>query len=448
MIHRAILVLTHEIYFGKFYKLYQSLLKNQWRDYEFLREQQNYALERMIKYCYEEIPYYRELFDSLHLKPEDIKLVEDLPRLPVLTKDIIKKNWGKFYPKSIGKIRYLERSTGGTTGVPFRYRQDEYDRALSLALRYRGWSYAGYKLGDKLVIVGGSSILPRLNSKLARITEAYIKNAKFLSAFDMSDSNLRKYVKIINSFKPRFIYGYASALYFLSRWIVENSVSIWRPRAIFTTSEKLYDYMRSSIELAFNCEVFDNYGLNDGGVSAFECDRHEGLHVDMERSVMEIVNEEGYPIEKGEGRILATSLYNYSMPFLRYDTGDWGVVDKKMCACNRGLPLIKEIKGRTVDVFVTPEGTYVHGWYFLRLFRHIFNLYPNSLKEYQVIQKGVKEILIKVVPSFKFRSEVLNEIEKIIKAKSSEWHVEFEIVDYIERTASGKFKFIKSELKM
>ena len=200
--------------------------------------------------------------------------------------------------------------------------------------------------------------------------------------------------------------------------------------------------MRAQIEDVFGCDVYNTYGLNDGGVHAFECREHKGLHIPTERSIMEVVNENGEQLTNGDGKILATSLYNYSMPFIRYDTGDLGTITDQACSCGRGYKLLKDVVGRSVDIFVTPDGTNIHGWFFL----YVFWKYSKGIKEYQVVQEKLDKIVIRIVRDESVNDIQLDKIRETIMEKSKEWVVEFKFVESIDRTKSGKYKFIINEL--
>jgi phenylacetate-CoA ligase len=426
----------------RFYSLYKKYCNNQWLDYKELKEKQENQLKKIIEYAYNNVPYYKKLFDSNYISQRSIKTTDDLTKLPILSKSEIKSNWEMLKPVRLNSIHYYKGSTGGTTGTPFEYRLDRYNRLLGLVLIYRGWSKAGYQLGDKTVFIGGASIdIGKSNFLHTKIHEIG-RHVKKLSSFDMTPKEMLRFTKIINSFKPKFIRGYASSIYFFSQWIRKNNIPIHHPKGVITTSDKLYDKMRSGIQNTFQCDVYDNYGLSDGALGAFECSQHRGLHIDTERSVLEVVDDKGEKLNNGVGRVIATSLYNYSMPFIRYDTGDVAEITEDDCTCGRGHRLLKDIVGRTVDIFKTPEGKYVHGWFFL----YIFWDYGKGIKEYQVSQVSERNIVIKIVPEKNFDYSIVSIIEKIIKDKSKKWNVEFEYVDEIRRTASGKFKFIINEL--
>lgn len=422
-------------------------MEDQWKSYEELKKEQERQLWNMLNFCYEYVPYYHNLFKNLNVTPNDIKTVEDLEKIPILTKETIKKNWEEFKPTNLNKISYYNRSTGGSTGTPFKYRITKYERFLDGATIYKGWGYAGYKLGDKMVFLGGTSIgvgtMQTPFKKLEKKIHETVRNIKMLSSFDMSEEDMRQYVKIINSFRPMYLYGYASALHFFSKWIEERDISIHQPNGIFTTAEKLFPHMRTGMIDVFGCDVYDTYGLNDGGVHAFECSEHSGLHITTERSIMEVVDGNGGQLESGEGRILATSLYNYAMPFIRYDTGDLGHIIDDVCSCGRESKLLKEVVGRSVDFLITPEGKNVHGWFFL----YIFWEYCKGIKEYQVVQEKLDTIVIKIVPEDDFDEKQLDKIRGIIRKRSDGWDVEFKFVDVVEKTEAGKHKFIINNIK-
>lgn len=441
MLRKSIFKLAHFVPAPDFWKVYRRLQENQWRPYEELKAEQDEQLRKIIVFSYENVPYYTKLFNRLGIIPSDIQKSEDLQILPILTKEIIKENWYDFIPKNLDKMKYDNRATGGTTGTPLKYRVSKEQRILAGCLLYRGWSYGGYEPGDKMVFLAGSSLGANVKTKFGKFIQETARNLKKLSSFDMSEKEMMDYVQIINNFKPKFIRGYASSIYFLSEWILKNDLNIFIPKAVFTTSEKLYPYMRLSISKAFKCDVFDGYGLFDGGISANECNHHSGLHIDTEGAIMEIIDDNGKQLINGEGTVLATSLHNYALPFIRYNTGDLAAISIESCKCGRKLQLLKYVIGRSVDFLITPEGKNVHGWFFDYIQKTIY-----GIKEYQVVQDSLEKINFKIVRDKDFDQNAPNKISEFIRQKSSNWMVEVEFVDKIERTGAGKFKFIINNL--
>ena len=439
--NRSLFILAHQIGDKSFYSSYKRVRQSQWKPYSDQKKDQEKQLRYMINFAYKNVPYYHKMFNQLKLEPSEIRTIEDLEKLPILTKDVIKNNWEEFKPANLNTMKYSLEPTGGSTGTPFKFRMSRYDRFLSGAMLYRGWGYAGYELGDRMVFLAGSALGVGVNSFIVKKAHEISRNIRKLSSFDMSNEDMQHYAKTINSFKPEFIRGYASSINFFANFIEENNVEINTPRAVFTTAEKLMPHMRKNIENAFGCDVYDNYGLNDGGVGSYECTEHNGLHIDTERSIMEVVDDSGTQLENGVGGILATSLYNFVMPFIRYNTGDMGDIVSDICGCGRGSKLLKEVIGRQQEMLQTPEGKFIHGEFFTHIFWEI-----NGVKEFQIVQNKLDTLIIKMVLEENFDEKQLETISELIKNKSAEWEVKYEYVDKIERTNSGKYKFIINEL--
>lgn len=442
MFSRNMFILGHQLGDRNFHYTYKNLLKSQWKPYSDQKFYQEKQLKIMIDFVYKNVPFYHKLFRELNLTVSDIKRIEDLEKLPIITKDTIRDNWVDFTPVNLSSMKYNSQATGGSTGTPLQYRLLKADRFLNATLLYRGWGHGGYKLADRMIFLAGSSINNRAKSNLVTKGHEITRNIKKLSSFDMSEYEMNKYVNVFNTFQPKFIRGYASSIYFYAKWLHDNNITLHLPNAVFTTSEKLLPNMREMIGNTFNCDVFDGYGLNDGGVSAFECPEHNGLHIDTERSIMEVVDDNGCQVEEGVGRILATSLHNYAMPFIRYDTGDIGHIITDTCGCGRGSKLLKEVIGRQHEMLQTPEGKFVHGAFFNSyMFAKI-----KGIIEFQVVQQSLEKLIVNIVVEEHFDEKELDTIRAIIKNKSEGWVVEIRFVDRIERTKSGKYKFIISEI--
>lgn len=440
ILNRLLFILSHEIMYLGFYKLYQQLLRNQWNAFSHLRNQQNRALKEIIRYSYDNIPFYKVHFDETGVKPREINRVEDLVNIPPITKEDILKNKDLF-ETSLAYHKHYIRNTGGTTGTPLRYRISHVDRFLQAGLLYRGWSAAGYKLGDKMLFLAGSSLIPNMSSKIRTAIHELTRNIKFYSSFNMSQKKLSSILSKIHTWKPKFIRGYPSAINEFAKYIDNKDEATPELHAIFTTSEKLFDRMRQKIEEAFHASVFDAYGANDGGISTFECE-HGNIHVDMERSVLEVVDEKNKQIDEGRGSVIATSLHNYAMPFIRYKIGDEVIASKNRCDCGRGLPLLKEVIGRSVSILLTPDGAKIHGWFFLYLFWEI----GEAIKQYKVVQKTLYEIDIFIIPGKTFTQDVIDYIRNVVHKKCPGWNLRFLIVEDIPRPSSGKLIFIDSHV--
>ncbi len=438
---KAIFRVAHELQKPGFFSLYRYLMKNQWRPREVLLDEQNDRLKRIIRFSYDHIPFYRQRFKERGILPSDIQVVADLQKIPPLTREEIIENKDTILP--IGsRIRYSTRTTGGTTGNPMTYLISHEDRFLSGALLYRGWSGSGYSLGNRMMALAGSSLIENTSSRMRVRINELTRNLRFASAFKMSHENMLKYVHLVNSFKPAFLRGYPTALDEFADFIEKEGVAVRQLKGILTTSEKLYPHVRGHLQQVFNCNVFDGYGANDGGIGAYEYEC-QNLHIDTERSVLEVVDDDDQQVADGEGRVLATNLSNYAMPLLRYELGDQVVVTDEECECGRGLPMLKEVLGRTVSIIYTPTGASVHGWFF----QHVFMRVGEQVKRYRIVQETKEQLEIDIVPGNGFGDHTIQQIRNLVSHTCSSWTLNFHIVDDIPKAASGKSIYIESKVR-
>ena len=139
----------------------------------------------------------------------------------------------------------------------------------------------------------------------------------------------------------------------------------------FVTSERLYDHQRAEIAQGFGCTVANGYGGRDAGFIAHECPQR-GMHLSAEDIIVEIIDADGTVLPPGQaGEIVVTHLATRDFPFIRYRTGDQGILDHATCPCGRGLPLLKEIQGRSTDFVVAHDGTVMHGLALIYILRDL-----------------------------------------------------------------------------
>ncbi len=347
LIRRILMKNSAEVVYPGFARMLKQIKFNERLPFAERIKTQETALKQLVMHGFNNVPYYQELSKKLDIKPQDIKTIQDLSYLPILTREDVKENINGFIYKNDKK--HKNSRTGGTTGKPLQFTISNDSNYRGTALLYNGWSRAGYQLGDKLLLFAGGSIVskPDMRSKIANLTRNYHSE----TSFNITDEKLEIICKYIISKKPLYIRGYASAITILADYFLANGYKNHSIKAVFTTAEPLLMSQRDIISTAFQAPVFDNYGLQDGGVSAYECDEHNGMHIDTFRSIMEICDENGCPVPFGtEGRIIATDLYNYAFPFIRYDTGDLAVADNTPCPCGNTSPRLIKITGRSADV--------------------------------------------------------------------------------------------------
>jgi phenylacetate-CoA ligase len=231
----------------------------------------------------------------------------------------------------------------------------------------------------------------------------------------------------------------------LARFVQREKIAISAQSAIITSAGTLTPIARETIEEVFQCRVFDRYGSREVSDIAGECVMHRGLHVFPWGCYVEIVDDAGNRLPAGaEGNIVVTSLSNFAMPLIRYQIGDRGSLSANSpCPCGRHWQILEKISGRNDDIFLMQDGTQIEGGYFGML------LYSRPwVEKCQVIQKNYSSILFRIKKSEQsYEPEELIDIKsKVQKLMGKDCQVDFEFVDNIPASPSGKFRYILSEI--
>ncbi len=430
-------------------KRLEELEGTQWWPREKILALQDERLRKLIRYAYDNVPYYRRVFEQRGLKPEDIATSGDLIKLPILTKQLIRNNFSDLVAARFPKKELMPFVTGGSTGEPLRFykTRDDYlgwDTAAGL----RAYKWAGYEVGEQLALFWGRHPHLSIADSIARTTRHFVQRVELFDALTMSEQELPRFAKRLACFEGGFIKGYPSAIYLMAHYLEKEGKPAIRPKAIITTGEELYDFQRGLFSKVFGCETYSYYSINEVDAIASECPEHSGYHVSAEHAIVEIVDDADKLVSVGEeGRILVTSLHNYGMPFIRYDVGDIGVISDKVCPCGRGLPLLTAIKGRVSDFIFTRSGGCIPGvavnWAFFA------NL---GIEQFQILQESYEKVMVKIVLAKGYHQEHVNEVvHKIVRQFKSElgedMDIVIELVARIPPTRIGKRRLVISNVK-
>ena len=319
---------------------------------------QEAKLRKLVEHCYEHVPYYTKLFDRLGLKPEDIRTREDLQKLPILTKQIIRDNYQDLKSTDAPTSRLVKSSTGGSTGTPLQFYKDAQEWSGQKAATLRAWEWYGLHLGDKIFTLAGSSIVKKKKKISAKnvYDQVIMRNYKHNSA-DVSDSCMQQHYDSLMALKPKAIRGYGSSLYIFARFIEKMSLPVCPVKVVLTTGEVLIPEYRRKLEEVFGAPVYDEYGAGDGGILSHECIQKAGLHIEETLCVIEITDKEGDPLPDGKtGYVITTDLENYVFPFLRYQVGDMAYIKPGECPCGRHSRRFGEVLGRAGRLVYNKQG--------------------------------------------------------------------------------------------
>lgn len=414
--------------------LYQ-LMRSQWKSFDQLKAIQDNKLRAMISYAYENVSFYQDKFNKAGVLPGDINTVEDLPKLPVTTKQEIKDGFpSRMIARGVDIKKCWLPHTSGSTGTPMTVAYDESAEDFQKAVALRPNISCGQGYFDKWVTFTD----PRHITSKKLFQYFGLFNPTRISLFE----SLENQISLLQEIKPRILEAYPSHLYTLTRKIEELGAAV-NPRIIFTTAELMDSRTREYVETILSAPIYDQFGGVELGRTAWQCPMREGYHIDTEAVVMEFVKD-GQQVAQGEtGEIVYTGLYNYAMPLIRYASGDMGKMANRMCSCGRGLPLMEMILGRKDDFLVGSNGSLVTPITMDLIFKNMM-----EIDECRVIQESMNLIIVQVVSKKPLNSNLLTEIDSGIKAVlGKDTVVKIKQVKKLEKDNSGKLRKVISKVK-
>lgn len=417
----------------------EELRKKQWNGLQINKKKQAKKLYNLVKYAENNIPYYRDIIRNKKISYSRKTIFQDIKKLPVLTKEDIDKNFDSLINKN---IKSCTNTSGGSTGKQVTFLQTAHMYDYDAATTSLSKEWAGRKEGELIIKLWGSERdALKGGSGWKGFLVRNFTNVILLNTYLMTEEDILNHISTINKKRPKILVAYADCAFEVAQFILDNNIKVYSPTAIITSAGTLFPKFRQIIQQAFQCPVFDRYGSREVGGVAFECNKHNGLHVNIFNHYVEILDNKLRDVKKegAKGEIYVTSLHNYAMPLIRYRIEDIGQVTNKKCACGRGLPLIKKIEGR-VGYTIRTKHSSVSSTALTTTF-----YYPKSIKRYQVIQNK-NNFLIKIEVRDKRQwqkdqKELLLKLQKLLKGTK----IEFRIVNKIHPTKSGKFLFFINE---
>lgn len=431
---KRILKNRYSQHFWNYLNDYES--RNEWT-YEQLILYREEKLQRMIKHCYETVPYYKNLFDEKGINYKEIKSVDDLAVLPILTKDVVKNKLSDFISKAIPRSKLKIHPTGGTTGSGLSFYTTDEEEAEQWAVWWRYRRNLGIEFDMWCGNFGGKTVVP-IDNKKAPFWRYNIPGKQvFFSGYHINERNAPYYAEEINKRNIKWLHGYPSNLANLASCLLANRIEL-KIKYVTIGSENLYDYQRDLILKAFNTMPYQHYGLTEGVANISQ--RKDGnLYVDEDFSVVEFI-----PRGESSYSIIGSSLSNWAMPLLRYDTGDQAIIDKSKSRHNDiGGRIVEKINGRTNEFIILEDNSRVSSAALSLVFKDIV-----SIREAQIVQKERNYIVIRIVKTDTYSVIDEEKTTKNIKERlGRNVKISYEYVDKIPRTKNGKMQLVISELK-
>ena len=408
----------------------------------------NNKLFDIINYAYNESAFYKKIYDDVKVKPTDIASEEDIMKLPLVTKSMIQSNSESVISREFTKFpkssRLNIKRTSGSTGKYLKiywYDRDEVRSMIPLWLvRNRK-----YNVSTDKNFCAFYSTMYKANSivDIHEITEN--NNYLGFSKLDLTYEKMVEYYKRIIDFKPEWMMLQPSIAYMMAEIVKrENLPTLPSLKYLELSGEHLFEQYRNEVQDVFGAKTVNMYGCNETNAIAIEINDNK-LHVLTENVFIEVIKD-GKQVFDEEGDIYVTSLNNHAMPFIRYETGDRGILSKQ------NGELILDVKtGRVSEYISLKNGEKLNSYTISGAMEYTNESMQNVIKQYQAIQTGIDEfkMIMVIDPKFNGWKAAVEEnfIENIRKNQLKESNWKFEWTDLICPEANtGKYRFFKNEI--
>jgi phenylacetate-CoA ligase len=407
------------------YTLLDSLLVTQALSRDAVLAKQRADLQAIVAFARASTPYYGEKLTPL---PDHWHIEE----LPTLTKPDVISRLPDLLARGHDPHTTLIGHTGGSTGTPLAFWYDEHKHELMRAGMMRSYMMSGWQPGQKILNFWGARQDTVSGGVFgSALIDDFIAAEKTLPAHELSEEKLAGWAGFIRHYRPVLLQGYASILAALARFVLDEKLAM-PPSLIgvYSTAEVLTQAQRETIEQAFGCKVFNQYGSREIPNIACEC-RHGSMHVFTDMVWLESV----------DSNLLVTSLTNRLMPMIRYENGDSGELLDEECTCGSPFPLMKMGVCRQNDLILTPAGRHLHPSFF----HHLLDG-QTRVEQFQFVQHSSTSITLKLVASSPLDAEAIAILRAKLHRGADGMALLIEYLPGIERTISGKHRFVISRL--
>lgn len=407
---------------------------------DFLLAQQRTALAALLNHARATVPSWKGRFNFTG-EIGAANAHEILRRLPVMNKRDMAAEPSEYISSATKDA--IDNATGGSTGIPLKFKVDRMRQIAGEAAHIWANGLSGWRYGERMAMLWGSDMDVReALADARRALRCWIENVRWYNAFDMGEDRMAEYHRSLTRFRPHVIVAYAGAAFAYASFLQSRKIAPAYPlKSIISSAEVLTPDMRRTVESVFGRPVFDRYGSREFGPLAAECSAHAGMHINEMDCVLEVDSPDPCSVP---GRILITYFRNFAMPFIRYDTGDLGLLmPDGICACGRHSRRLAQVIGRQSDMIITASGRQIHGEWFTHLMYGV-----EGVRQFQLIQEGLRKYRLVLVADWKTASpREVSLRNKILEAVGPDSILNIEYVQHIYPMPSGKRRFTLSMVR-
>jgi phenylacetate-CoA ligase len=422
-------------------KYLEYLEASQWLPRELRAEREVIELRALLSYAGEHIPYYRALFRQERFDPRGVASRSDLQGLPVLTREIVRERYADLVDPA-HRGRNLKKGTSGSTGTPLKFEYSLTSECWRQAVRLRGYRWAGYRPGLKTFYYWAavSGARPSLKMRADRT----LRRETFVDSMKQDTASRQAALALFRKIRPHLVVCYTQSCAQFARWIRDEGLRDWNDIPVICGAEAVLPGDRAVLASAFGPAIFETYGSRETMLMAAECEAHDGMHIQEENLVIEVLRNKRAAPPGEPGDVVITDLHNFGMPLIRYLNGDVAILDDlNICACGRGLPKLSRVDGRRADTLVDRDGNGIPGIVFHVLFS---DARREIVRQFQAVQRESGAVVLKVVRGREFSDDAFEAITRRFSEylRGLPFSVEFHET-IAPHTRSGKLRTIIAE---
>lgn len=337
MLHKFIYLIGVKLRSSEIFQKYKFLKNSENWSLKQLEEYQFAQLKRILTIAYNKSLFYRQLYNQAGISPDDIESLEDLKRLPYITKANLLEN-NQLIQNKQGYRKLFFSLTSGSTGESLTfYRNSEWD-ASHRAAQLRGYSWYGVNPWERNGFFSGY----KMNKTKVKILDFLLNRFRL---FSYNKKEIKEFS--IKLKKAAYLEGYSSMIYEIAKVINQEKLGHFNLKMVKGTSEKIFDTYQGEAYKAFGNKIVSEYGAAETGIIAYEC-KYGNMHIVMENVI----------VEEENGEIIVTNLVSDSFPIIRYKLGDSVILDDGVCPCGMNHKIIREVVGRVGKVIYGKEKKY------------------------------------------------------------------------------------------
>jgi phenylacetate-CoA ligase len=422
-----------------FARLVREKLESQFWPAERVEAWQLEHLRPLLEHAGRQVPYYRDLFRQVGFDPRGLRRLADLGALPTLTRSTLKTEGPRMLAEDAPATVIHKSWTGGTTGVPMEFWRD---RRFDLHFEAGAWMsdmVAGRRFGSRTVYMWGAARDINPYKGFHGKARTLLRNESMIDTHFVSDDDLDRHHRFLERRPPDVLVAYASTINLLAAYLERRGLRPRYPRiSLISTAEALEPDVRARLERVFTAPLFDRYGSREVGLIAYECEQHQGLHLNMSDLHLEIIGADA----SEPGEVVITTFHNYAMPLIRYELGDLALLANEACGCGRTAPRLRRVTGRKMQHFINAAGQSVEAYGLVLEARR-----SPHLREFQLIQEDARHLRLLVAPLPSCTPEHLAWLRtEVLRQMGAECDLVIDQVSQIPVPMSGKRQQLVSKI--